>query len=244
MTNGKRTDTQPIDAKMDKMLSSREFPPVPADRLKRIEAAVVSDLKPVQPLASDGAYLAGLAGIFVAVCVIGVYVLGQQGWRALSELQKVAVFLPLAAITAVLAFSTVRQMRPAAKYARSSALVSGTLFILLLIIMAAVFQPVQETGFIRTGLTCFRTGMTYAIPAAFFFALLLLRGAALSPALMGATAGGLAGLVGLTVLEIQCPNLNLYHIVVGHVSVTLICVLLGVVLSSAAIRNAGHRIIN
>ena len=244
MTNGKPTDAQPIDALMDKMLSSREFPPVPADRLKQIEAALVTDLKPVRPLASDGAYLAGFAGIFIAVCVIGVYILGQQGWRALSELQKLAVFLPLAAITAVLAFSTVQQMRPAARYARLSALVSGMLFILLLIIMAAIFHPAQEAGFIRTALNCFRTGMTYAIPAAFFFALLLLRGAALSPALTGATAGGLAGLVGLTVLEIQCPNLNLYHILVGHVSVTLICVLLGIVFSSVILRNAGHRIIN
>jgi hypothetical protein len=244
MTNGKPTDTQRIDAQMDKMLSSREFPPVPANRLKQIEAALITDLKPVRPLASDGAYLAAFAGIFIVVCIVGVYILGQQGWRALSELQKIAVFLPLGAITAVLAWSIVRQMTPAAKYARSSALVSGTLFILLLIIMAAIFHPAQETGFIQTALNCFRTGMTYAIPAALFFALLLLRGAALSPALIGATAGGLAGLVGLTVLELQCPNLNLYHIVVGHVSVTLICVLLGVVLSSVILRNAGHRIIN
>ena len=224
---------------MDKMLSSREFPPVPADRLKQIEAAVVADLKPVRPLASEGAYLAGLAGIFIAICIVGVYILGQQGWHALSEFQKVAVFLPLAATIAILAFSTVRQMRPAAKYARSRALVSGTLFIVLLLMMAAVFHPVPETGFIRTCLVCFRTGMTYAIPAAFLFALVLWRGAALSPALTGAVAGGLAGLVGLTVLEIQCPNLNVYHIVVGHVSVTLVCVVLGAVFSSVTFGNAG-----
>lgn len=239
MTNG-----EPIDTKMDMIVASREFPPVPPDRLKQIEAALVADLKPVRPLASDGAYLAGLAGIFIAICITGVYALGQQGWHALSEFQKAAVFLPLAATIAILAFSTVRQMRPAARFARSSALVSGTLFIVLLLMMAAVFHPAPETGFIRTCLICFRTGLTYAIPAAFFFALLLWRGAALSPALTGAVAGGLAGLVGLTVLEIQCPNLNVYHIVVGHVSVTLVCVVLGAVFSSVTLRNAGHRIIN
>ena len=236
MTNGEPADTEPTDTKIDKMLGSRQLAPLPADRLKQIEAAVVTDLKPVRPLASDGAYLAGFAGIFIAVCIIGVYILGWHGWLALSELQKIAVFAPLVAITAILAFSIVRQMRPAATYARSSALVSGSLFVVLLLIVALLFQPARESAFIRNSLICFRTGMTFAIPAAFFFALLLLRGAGLSPALTGATAGGLAGLVGLTVLEIQCPNLNVYHIMVGHVSVTLICVVLGVVFSSVTFR--------
>jgi hypothetical protein len=60
----------------------------------------------------------------------------------------------------------------------------------------------------------------------------LRRAAALSPALMGATAGGLAGLLGLLVLEIHCPNHNLYHILVWHLSVTAVCVVLGFVFSS------------
>jgi hypothetical protein len=224
------------NGEMDKMLGSREFPPLPADRLKQIEAAVVADLKPVRPLASDGAYFAGFAGIFVGVCMVGVYILGRQGWHALSELQKAAVFVPLLLTTVLLAFSVVRLMRPAAKYARSSALISGTLFTLLLLFIAVLFQPAQESEFLHNGLVCFRTGMTFAIPAAFLFALLLWRSAALSPVLTGATAGGLAGLVGLTVLEIQCPNLNVYHIVVGHVSVTLVCVVLGAVFSSVTFR--------
>ena len=38
----------------------------------------------------------------------------------------------------------------------------------------------------------------------------------LSPGLTGTIAGGLAGLVGWVVLELQCPNLNLYHILAWH----------------------------
>ena len=217
-------------------LTAQELPALPSDRLKQIEAALVADLRPVRPLAPDSVYLAGFAGIFLAVCIAGCYIVGRYGWHALSELQRIAVFVPLVASTVLLAFSLVRQMRPAAKYARSSALVSGALFILLLPIMALLFQPAQESAFVRHGLVCFRTGMVFAIPAAFFFALLLLRGAALSPTLTGATAGGLAGLVGLAVLEIHCPDLNVYHIVVWHLSVVVVCVLAGFVFSSVTFR--------
>jgi hypothetical protein len=221
---------------LDELLSSQELPPLPADRLKRIESAVTADLKPVRPLAPDGVYLAGFAAIFIAVCMVGCYLAGQNGWHALGSVQKLGVFAPLAASIALLIFSIVRQMTPAAKHARSSALVSAGLFILLVLIMTAIFQPAHESAFVRSGLACFRAGMTFAIPAAFLFALLLLRGAALSPALTGATAGGLAGLVGLGVLEIRCPNLNVYHIVAWHASVTLVCVVAGFGLSSVTFR--------
>jgi hypothetical protein len=212
------------------------IPPLPPDRLKQIEAALIADLKPVRPLAPPSVYFTAFAGLLVAICMVGSYFAGPHGWRALSELQRAAIFVPLAAITALLAFSVARQMAPAAQHARSTALVSVALFIVLLLIMAVVFQPAQESAFVRHGLVCFRTGMLFAIPAAVVFALLLSRGAALSPLLTGATAGGLAGLAGLAVLEMHCPNLNVYHIIVWHVSVTLVCVVAGFVFSSVTFR--------
>jgi hypothetical protein len=39
--------------------------------------------------------------------------------------------------------------------------------------------------------------------------------------LTGATAGALAGLSGLTVLEVFCPNLNKYHVLVWHLGAVL-----------------------
>jgi hypothetical protein len=227
MTNGE----------MDKLLSSRPVPPLPADRLKQIEAALVADLKPVRPLAPAGVYLAAFCAVFVAGCIASwFYFTGQSGWEALSNLQKILVFVPLCSIAALLIFSVVRQMTPAAKYARTTALFAAAVFLLLLVFMTLIFRPVQESAFISTGLICLRNGMTFAIPVAFVFALLLLRGAQLSPLLTGATAGGLAGLVGMAVLEIHCPNLNIYHILVWHVSVVLVCVIGGTVLSSVTFR--------
>ena len=53
------------------------------------------------------------------------------------------------------------------------------------------------------------------------------RGATLFPKLIGTVAGGLAGLVGLRVLEINRPNLNVFHILVWHWGVVLISSLAG-----------------
>jgi hypothetical protein len=210
---------------LDELLSSQALPPLPGDRLKQIETALTANLKPVRPLAAESVYLAGFAIGFIALCAIGCYFAGQSGWHALNSVQKLCVFAPLGACAALLVFSIVRQMTPAAKHVRSSAVLSAGAFLLLFLMMAVIFRPVHELEFVRTGVMCFRTGMTFAIPAAFLFALLLLRGAALSPALTGVTAGGLAGLVGLAVLEIRCPDLNVYHIVAWHVSVPLVCVM-------------------
>jgi hypothetical protein len=212
------------------------LPPLPSDRLKQIEAALLADLKPVRPIAPSSVYLAAFAGLFAVISIAGGTILGEYGWRALGELQKIAVFVPLAAITALLVFSIARQMIPAARHVRSSALFSAGLFVVLLLIMFVIFKPERESAFVRHGLVCLQTGLLFALPSAFLFALLLRRGAALSPLLTGATVGGLAGLVGLAVLEIHCGNLNVYHIIVWHVSVTLVCVVAGFVFSSVTFR--------
>jgi hypothetical protein len=194
-------------------------------------------LKPVRPLPPAGAYFAIFAGILIAVCIVSCYAIaGQKGWQALSNLQRPLVFVPLSAIAALLAFSVVRQMTPGSKYTRTTALFAAGAFALMLACMTLIFRPMHESAFVHDSLACFRSGILFSVPAALLFALLLARGAGLSPALTGATAGGLAGLAGLTVLEIHCPNLNVYHIVVSHVTVPLICAAAGFLFSSVTFR--------
>lgn len=220
------------DHEVDQLLGSASFPSLPAQRIQDIEAAVVGALKPVRPLAPVGTYSAAFASLFIGVCILGWFLVGQLGWHALSGLQKALIFVPLSAIAALLIYSVVHQMTPAAKYPRSAAMLASAFFLWLLVFMLLMFRPAPETAFVEHGLACFRIGMLFALPTALLFALLLHRGAGLTPLLTGATAGGLAGLVGLTVLEIHCPNLNLFHIVIWHVSVTVVCVFLGFIFSS------------
>jgi hypothetical protein len=64
------------------------------------------------------------------------------------------------------------------------------------------------------------------------FWLLVRRGAILFPKLIGAAAGGLAGLIGLSVLEMNCSNLDVYHILVWHGGVVVISSVAGALLGA------------
>src|SRR5271167_3435671 len=103
----------------------------------------------------------------------------------------------------------------------------------LILATAVIFQVRHESAFVPDGLACLRTGLTYSIPAALVFWALLSRGAILYPKLTGAAAGGFAGLIGLGVLEVGCSNLNMFHILVWHLGVLLLCTLGGMLLGAA-----------
>jgi hypothetical protein len=52
----------------------------------------------------------------------------------------------------------------------------------------------------------------------------------------GAMTGLLAGFVGVTVLEIHCPNLDRMHIAGGHLGAAVTAVLVGAALSAVVSR--------
>ena len=204
--------------------------------LKRIEARIVKTLKPVRPLAPSRFFLFACAIIFLCVVAIGATPFGMSGWGALSLAQKAGVFASLITSALLLAVSMVGQMAPGSKYALAPAGLPIVILTALLIVLAAAFHPRAEPAFVADGLVCMKNGLTHAIPAAVLFWLLVRRGAMLNPKLIGAAAGGLAGLTGLTVLEINCPNLNVFHILVWHWGLVLIGSGAGALLGAAVER--------
>jgi hypothetical protein len=209
---------------------SGQAPPPSADQIRRIEAAILRGLTPVRPLASQSALFSAFALVFLAVVGGGSWVLGTDGWRALSVLQRMAIFASAAACSGLLALSLVRLMAPGSEHIISPTRLSIAVLPLLGLVIATVFHSRDEYGFVSAGLTCLRIGLTCAVPGAVLFWLLLRRGAILSPGLTGTIAGGLAGLGGLMVLEVQCPNLNLFHILAWHWGVALLAMLGGLAL--------------
>jgi hypothetical protein len=95
-------------------------------------------------------------------------------------------------------------------------------------VMAVLFQVQQEGNFWGNALFCIQAGTLVGALAALPFWLVLRRGAILSPRMTGAAAGLLAGLAGTSVLEIHCPNLDAWHILLSHLGVAILCALAGI----------------
>ena len=152
------------------------------------------------------------------------------------------IFSALPAGIVLLAVSVVRQMAPGERHSISPRLLPIGIPALLMLVAGVIFQVRHESAFVSDGLACLRTGLTYSTPAALLFCFLLSRGAVLYPQLMGAAAGGFAGLIGVSVLELGCTNQDLYHILVWHLGVMLLCAIGGLSLGAAMehVRQAGH----
>jgi hypothetical protein len=190
--------------------------------LDRIKTRLLADLKPAKPLPPARVLVFALMLILVVIAAVGGAALGIAGWRALSRLQKSAVFPALAAGAGVLACTTAWLMAPGTRLTRSPYLHVFAVLGLMAAICITLFDPHEESTFISTGLVCLKIGLECAVSATVLFWLLLRRGSILNPMLMGATVGALAGLSGLAVLELFCPNLNEYHILVWHLGSVLV----------------------
>jgi hypothetical protein len=205
--------------------------------LRRVQASILDDLKPVHPLPPPRILLLASAIVFLSVVAVGALLLGTTGWHMLNMLQRTAVFVTLAASAVLLANSMVRQMVPGSKHAFAPATLPIAILIALILVIVATFRSQRESAFILGGLACMKNGFLFSIPAAFLLWLILRRGAILSPKVIGAAAGGLAGLSGLSVLEFNCLNLNLFHILVWHWGVVLVGSLGGALVGASVERS-------
>ena len=195
---------------------------IPSLPIERFQDSITKDLQPVRPLAPNWVFLGIFAAIFAALFGIGIFHSGTTGWNALSLLQRLTVVMSLAVSAVLLAFAAVAQMVPAARLRFPPALGLLATFALLVIAFVSVFEYEGDPHFVRAGMACLETGISYAVPSAILFAVVLRRGVILHPGLSGAICGMLAGLIGMSVLEMHCPILDLRHILVWHLGV---CVL-------------------
>lgn len=212
----------------------RPASPLSEDQVRRIEVLVLRNLAPVRPLAPERVLLTALALAVLAVIAVGTCLLGTNGWLSLGIFERLTVFLALSGCAGALAGSLSRLIVPGSRHAISPARLPIGVLSVLAVVFATLFHWRRESGFISTGLGCLRVGFACAIPAAAIMWLLLRRAAILSPGLTGATAGGLAGLGGLIVLEIRCPNLNAFHILAWHLGVPLLSMASGLVIGAIA----------
>jgi len=205
-----------------------------ADTLSQIERRIVADLQVVRPL-MPASYVVAFAAIFASLLVIAVYSLGA---KVISPLQTSAMLGATAIGTGLLIYSLVPQMVPGSLHRISPRLLPIAILASLMVAVAAVFQFQRDADFWPRAWVCLRAGTPIGFLAAVPFWLVLRRGAILSPTVTGTAAGLLSGLVGTTLLEIHCPNLDALHILVSHLGAAILCSVAGFTLGLRAERRS------
>jgi hypothetical protein len=183
---------------------------------------MIADYRPVRPMGPRLYVIAALISIFVCVVGFGVYRLGAFAITAMSPLQASVILGMLAACTGLLVSSLVQQMAPGRRHRIPPRFLPLGIMMALAVVIAVLFHFQQERNFWARDWACLRAGIPLGAVAAVPFCLVLRRGAILSPAMTGAAAGLLAGLVGTSALEIHCPNLHAGHILVSHLGVAVL----------------------
>ena len=207
-------------------------PPSPAT-LQQIAEGIAINLRPVSPVAPAGYFFGAFAGIFVSIVALFVYPMGALAIAVMTPLETVAILTALAVSTGLLAYSLAHQMIPGSRHRISPRLLPVGIGVLLTIVIAVLFQSQHEQNFWGHAWPCIRVGASIGVLAAVPFWLILRRGAILSPSMTGATTGLLAGLVGTSVLEIHCPNLDAWHLLISHLGIAMLCALAGLIIGMA-----------
>ncbi len=217
--------TRDVDQILDRAVN-QPAPRIDGQAIERIKAPLLLSLRPVRPIAPVWVFASAFFFVFVAVATIGAFALGMYGVRVLSATSAAAIFFTLGLSAILAAVAIAREMRPAGgRHLGVFAFLVSTVG--LLIVFALVFHGYDMRDFIRQGIPCLRAGMMFAVPAALIVWFLLWRGFILNAPMAGFAAGTLAGLAGIGMLELHCPNLKAVHIMVWHVGVVLLCGLAG-----------------
>ncbi len=210
------------DREIDELLNRAKVHHWPsAEMLGRIAESVAGSMRPVRPLPRRWVLIGGVTGISAVVALAGAAAMGFFGIAKMSVLERSAVFSALGILLVAAASELVSAMIPGSRRRLSSGGLLAVTGLGLAAVMAFCFRDYQTTRFLHAGLVCLAVGLLYAIPAGLLSWLVLRRGFAVAPVSAGLAAGILAGLAGVGMLELHCPNFQAAHVLVWHLGVLL-----------------------
>jgi hypothetical protein len=236
------------DKRIDEMLeraagAEHEVDPV---LLGRVAASMTASLRPVQPMAPAWMLASWLLSSSAIVAVAGAWLLGFYGIRKLDIAEIGSIFPALAIFIWLAALLCVAEMTPGGLRWKNPGIMEPVMRnpgVLLLVVIAiwialdaVVFRDYDMGEFVPQGVSCLRAGLVIAIPTGAGSWMLLRRGFAVNPVGAGLAAGTLAGLAGLLMLEMHCPNFRAPHVMVWHTAVVPVSALAGAILARIARR--------
>jgi hypothetical protein len=224
------------DQNIDDLLHRAPSPPVDRAVLDRVHSSMAASMRPVRPLAPAWVLASILSILSAAIAIVSAAALGFFGFDKLSAVELATIFPTLGIFTWLTALVSAAAIVPGSGRWMNPALLLLLILAVWLGADAMLFHDYQLAFFVPQGIPCLRAGIIVAIPAGIASWLVLRRGFAVHPAAAGLAAGTLAGLAGLMMLEIHCPNQNAMHIMVWHTAVVPISALIG----AACLYSAKH----
>lgn len=189
--------------------------------VRRAQDAILGDLRPVHPLGPPWRTALLFFAVIAAIAILAGLILGPHGFHVLSAADRTLIFSGLLVVAAIGSVAAERSMRPASGPVRAVAA-----FLLAIgafpALFALLFRGYSTLHFVHEGIPCLVAGLCVSIPAGLLLLPLLRRGFVLDRRQAALACGTLAGLAGLAMLEIHCPNLKAIHVMVWHVAVVVV----------------------
>jgi len=206
---------------MDNILKQAGQVPYEVDPalLDRVSSSIGSSLSPVRPLPPSWVLQGGLVAISAGIALAGAARAGFYGFEKLGIAERAVIFSALAIFVLLAAAVLVAENIPGSRLVVSSRVLLLIVTLAMLGVFAGLFHDYQTSHFISAGIICLLTGLLHAIPTALLGWWVLRRGFAVDSVAAGLVGGTLAGLAGLTMLELHCPNFEALHILIWHTAV-------------------------
>jgi len=217
-----------IDEILERAAQARH--PVDPALLARVSTSIAASLRPVRPLASASTLAWVLLALTTAIAVVSALALGPLGIQKLSGAEIGTIFPVLGIFTWLAAQVCVAEMTPGSVIS-NPAMRLLTLLVIWLAVDAIFFHDYGMNLFLPQGIPCLRAGLIVAMPTGIAAWLVLRRGFAVDRSAAGLSAGTLAGLAGLIMLEIHCPNFHAMHVMVWHTAVVPLSALAGFIVA-------------
>ena len=187
--------------------------------LDGISKSIQSSLHPVRPISASWILAGGLIAICGAVALAGAMLLGPHGIRKMNALEVGLIFPVLGILVWIAAVLCVAETIPGSRRPMSPWLLAVSACVALAAVFGLLFHDYGTERFVSQGMKCLIAGLAHALPASLAGWWLLSRGFAVNASAAGLAKGVLAGLAGVAMLELHCPNFEAPHVMVWHIAV-------------------------
>lgn len=195
--------------------------------LDRVSGAIRSSLNPVRPLPPAGVLAGGLLLICAAVALAGGMLLGPHGIQKMSALEIGLIFPVLGILLWMGAVLCVAEAIPGSRRPMAPGLLALSACMALAAVFGLLFRDYRTERFVSQGMACLIAGLGLALPASLAVWWFLRRGFAVNSVAAGFAKGTLAGLAGVTMLELHCTNFEAPHVMVWHIAVLPVSAAIG-----------------